>query len=155
MSKPIESFKVVLVGESRVGKTSIITQFIEQTFQEDQQSTTDGTFTTKSVVCDGGKVLKFEIWDTSGQERYHALTKMFYKDANPAILVYDIKHKDSFKELQTYWERQIKDSSPPNIILTVAANKSDLFQQEAVDEVQAREFANSLGAILQLCRLQK
>ena len=80
---------------------------------------------------------------------------MFYKDANPAILVYDIKHKDSLKELQTYWERQIKDSSPPNIILTVAANKSDLFQQEAVDEVQAREFANSLGAILQLCRLQK
>ena len=63
----VESFKVVLVGESGVGKTSIITQFIDQTFQEDIQSTTGGTFSTKSVVCDGGKVLKFEIWDTAGQ----------------------------------------------------------------------------------------
>ena len=143
----IESFKVVLVGESGVGKTSIITQFIDQTFQEDQQSTTGGTFSTKSVVCDGGKVLKFEIWDTAGQERYRALTKMFYKDANAAVLVYDITRKDSFEELQTYWAEQIKESSPPNIILAVAANKSDLYQQEAVDEGKAREFADSLGAI--------
>ena len=147
MSEPIESFKVVLVGESGVGKTSIITQFIDQTFQEDQQSTTGGTFSTKSVVCDGGKVLKFEIWDTAGQERYRALTKMFYKDANAAVLVFDITRKDSFEELQTYWAEQIKESSPQNIILAVAANKSDLIQQEAVDEGQAREFANNIGAI--------
>ena len=147
MSEPIESFKVVLVGESGVGKTSIITQFIDQTFQEDQQSTTGGTFSTKSVVCDGGKVLKFEIWDTAGQERYRALTKMFYKDANAAVLVYDITRRDSFEELQTYWAEQIKESSPPNIILAIAANKSDLYQQEAVDEGKAREFADSLGAI--------
>ena len=143
----IESFKVVLVGESGVGKTSIITQFIDQTFQEDQQSTTGGTFSTKSVVCDGGKVLKFEIWDTAGQERYRALTKMFYKDANAAVLVYDITRKDSFEELQTYWAEQIKECSPPNIILAIAANKSDLYQMEAVDEGKAREFADSLGAI--------
>ena len=143
----IESFKVVLVGESGVGKTSIITQFIDQTFQEDQQSTTGGTFSTKSVVCDGGKVLKFEIWDTAGQERYRALTKMFYKDANAAVLVYDITRRDSFEELQTYWAEQIKESSPPNIILAIAANKSDLYQMEAVDEGKAREFADSLGAI--------
>ena len=143
----IESFKVVLVGESGVGKTSIITQFIDQTFQEDQQSTTGGTFSTKSVVCDGGKVLKFEIWDTAGQERYRALTKMFYKDANAAVLVYDITRRDSFEELQTYWAEQIKESSPPDIILAIAANKSDLYQQEAVDEGKAREFADSLGAI--------
>ena len=76
----IESFKVVLVGESGVGKTSIITQFIDQTFQEDIQSTTGGTFSTKSVVCDGGKVLKFEIWDTAGQEKYRSLTTMFYQN---------------------------------------------------------------------------
>ena len=143
----IESFKVVLVGESGVGKTSIITQFIDQTFQEDQQSTTGGTFSTKSVICDNGKTLKFEIWDTAGQERYRALTKMFYKDANAAVLVYDITRKDSFEELQTYWAEQIKDSSPPNIILAVAANKSDLISKEVVDEEQARNFASSLGAL--------
>ena len=143
----IESFKVVLVGESGVGKTSIITQFIDQTFQEDQQSTTGGTFSTKSVVCDNGKTLKFEIWDTAGQERYRALTKMFYKDANAAVLVYDITRKDSFEEIQNYWSNQIKESSPPGIILAVAANKSDLIDHEAVDEEQARKFAEDLGAI--------
>ena len=142
-----ESFKVVLVGESGVGKTSIITQFIDQTFQEDQQSTTGGTFSTKSVVCDNGKTLKFEIWDTAGQERYRALTKMFYKDANAAVLVYDITRKDSFEEIQNYWSNQIKESSPPGIILAVAANKSDLIDHEAVDEEQARKFAEELGAI--------
>jgi len=147
MSEGIESFKVVLVGESGVGKTSIITQFIDQTFQEDQQSTTGGTFSTKSVVCDNGKTLKFEIWDTAGQERYRSLTKMFYKDANAAVLVYDITRKDSFEELQTYWAEQIKESSPSNIILAIAANKSDLINKEAVDEDQARNFAQSLGAI--------
>ena len=147
MTEGVESFKVVLVGESGVGKTSIITQFIDQTFQEDQQSTTGGTFSTKSVICDNGKILKFEIWDTAGQERYRALTKMFYKDANAAVLVYDITRKDSFEELQNYWSQQIKESSPPNIILAIAANKSDLINQEAVEEEKAREFANELGAI--------
>ena len=143
----VESFKVVLVGESGVGKTSIITQFIDQTFQEDQQSTTGGTFSTKSVVCDNGKTLKFEIWDTAGQERYRALTKMFYKDANAAVLVYDITRKDSFEEIQNYWSNQIKESSPPGIILAVAANKSDLIDHETVDEEKARQFAEELGAI--------
>ena len=130
----VESFKVVLVGESGVGKTSIITKFIDETFQEDQQSTTGGTFSTKSVICDGGKILKFEIWDTAGQERYRALTKMFYKDANAAIMVYDITRKDSFDELKNYWSEQIKESSPEGIIKVIAANKSDLFEHEALDE---------------------
>jgi Ras-related protein Rab-22 len=142
----VESFKVVLVGESGVGKTSIITKFIDETFQEDQQSTTGGTFSTKSVICDGGKILKFEIWDTAGQERYRALTKMFYKDANAAIMVYDITRKDSFEELKNYWSEQIKESSPEGIILVIAANKSDLFEHEAIDESIAREFAQQIGA---------
>jgi len=147
MSEGVESFKVVLVGESGVGKTSIITQFIDQTFQQDQQSTTGGTFSTKSVICDNSRIIKFEIWDTAGQERYRALTKMFYKDANAAVLVYDITRKDSFEELQNYWAQQIKECSPENIILVVAANKADLIEQEAVDEDEARKFAEGLGAI--------
>ena len=143
----VESFKVVLVGESGVGKTSIISQFIDQTFQEDQQSTTGGSFSTKSVVCDGGKILKFEIWDTAGQERYRSLTTMFYKDANAAIMVYDVTRKDSFEELQNYWAKQIKESSPENIILVIAANKSDLIEYETVDEGEARNFAKEISAI--------
>ena len=143
----IESFKVVLVGESGVGKTSIISQFVDQTFQDDQQSTTGGSFSTKSILCEGGKTLKFEIWDTAGQEKYRSLTKMFYKDANAAIMVYDVTRKDSFEELKTYWSGQIKESSPANIILVVAGNKSDLIEQETVDEGEARNFAKEINAI--------
>ena len=143
----IESFKVVLVGESGVGKTSIITQFIDQTFQEDQQSTTGGTFSTKSVICDGGKILKFEIWDTAGQERYRSLATMFYKDANAAIMVYDVTRKETFEELKNYWAGQVKDNAPEKIILVIAGNKSDLIEQETVDEGEARNFAKELNAI--------
>ena len=72
---------------------------------------------------------------------------MFYKDANAAVLVYDITRKDSFEEIQNYWSNQIKESSPPGIILAVAANKSDLIDHETVDEEKARQFAEELGAI--------
>ena len=143
----IESFKVVLVGESGVGKTSMITQFIDQIFQEDQQSTTGGTFSTKDVICDGSKILRFEIWDTAGQEKYRSLTTMFYKDANAAVMVYDVTRAESFEELKNYWAKQIKENSPVNIILVIAANKSDLIEQEQVDEGEARNFAKELNAI--------
>lgn len=145
-----ESFKVVLLGESGVGKTSIITQFIDETFMEDQQSTNGATFSTKNVTCSNGKTVKFDIWDTAGQEKYRALTKMFYKDAAAAIIVYDITREDSFKEAKSYWAQEIKDNAPKNIVLGVAANKSDLFEQEAVEEGKGREFAKEIGAIFKL-----
>ena len=133
-----ETIKIVLLGESGVGKTSIISQFIDQTFQEDLQSSTGGTFSSKTFTYDNGKILKLEIWDTAGQERYRALTKMFYKDANAAILVYDITRKRSFEELQNYWFEQIK---------VVDANKCDLIQEEEVDEGAARDYSKGIGAI--------
>ena len=145
--KAIESFKIVLIGETGVGKTSIISQLMDQTFQQDQQSTTGGTFSTKTVICDNNRTLKLEIWDTAGQERYRSLTTMFYKDANAAVLVYDITRKDSFEQLEEYWTKQIKENSPSDIILAVCGNKSDLVLKEDVNEDVARKFAESLGAI--------
>ena len=142
-----ETIKIVLLGESGVGKTSIISQFIDQTFQEDLQSSTGGTFSSKTFTYDNGKILKLEIWDTAGQERYRALTKMFYKDSNAAILVYDITRKRSFEELQNYWFEQIKESAPQNIMLVVDANKCDLIQEEEVDEGVARDYSKGIGAI--------
>ena len=143
----IETFKLVILGESGVGKTSIISQFIDNNFQDDIQSSTGGTFSSKTFTYSGNKILKFEIWDTAGQERYRSLTKMFYKDANAAVLVYDITRKRSFEELQTYWTEQIKESAPPNIILAVVGNKSDLAKEEEVDEEIARNYAEELGAL--------
>ena len=98
-----------------------------------------------------GKELKFDIWDTAGQERYRSLTKLFYKDANAAVLVYDITREESFNQLEIYWVKQIKENSDPNIILVLAANKSDLLEDEKVDESAARKFAEEANAIF--CRV--
>ena len=143
----VESLKIVLIGESGVGKTSIISQFIDQIFQDDQQSTIGGTFTTKTIKCSNGKTLKLEIWDTAGQERYRSVTKMFYKDANAVVLVYDITSKYSYEELQSYWIEQVKESCPKNIILAIIANKADLVEHEQVDEGEARKYAQELNAL--------
>ena len=138
--------KVVLIGESSVGKTSIICQFMDKIFQEDLQSTVGGTFNSKLIKCSTNKTLKLEIWDTAGQERYRCVTKMFYKDADVVVLVYDITNKISFEELKNYWLEQVLESSPKNIMLVIAANKSDLIEKEQVDEEEAREYAKTINA---------
>jgi len=147
MNSPIESLKIVLLGEAGVGKTSIISQFVEQLFQEDIQSSAGGTFSSKTCIYGNNQILKLEIWDTAGQERYRALTTMFYKEANAAVLVYDITRKESYEQIQEYWSNQIKESAPSDIILMLCANKSDLINQEKVDEGEARKYANELGAM--------
>ena len=112
-----QTCKVVLLGESGVGKTCIIARFINNTFEENLISTTGASYAGKTMTFDefGGKSIKFEIWDTAGQEKYRSLTKIFYKDAGAAILVYDITRKESFDELQKYWLNQIKDYAPKDI----------------------------------------
>ena len=109
--------KVVLLGESGVGKTCIIARFINNTFEDNIMSTTGASYAGKTMQFYEfqGKCIKFEIWDTAGQEKYRSLTKIFYKDAGVAILVYDITRKESFEEIQKYWYNQIKEYAPKNI----------------------------------------
>jgi len=147
MSSNSESIKIVLIGESGVGKTSIISQFVNQVFQEDVESSSSGTYNSKTLIYDNNKVLKLEIWDTAGQEKYRSLASMFYKEASAAILVYDITRKDSFEQIQQYWASQIKENSPSNIILALCGNKSDLIEEEKVDEEEARNYAKEINAI--------
>jgi len=141
----IESCKVVIVGESGVGKTSILSQFINDIFQINTESTSGATFSSKTVLCSNNNKIKLEIWDTAGQERFRALTKMFYKDAGAAIIVYDITKKESFKEIQNYWVKQIKEFND-KIILVIVANKSDLIENEGTNEEEARKYANQINA---------
>ncbi len=103
--------KVVLLGESGVGKTCIINRFITDTFSDNEKSSAIPTFTKKTMTFDEfqGKNLKFEIWDTAGQEKYRALNKLFYQDAGVAILVYDVTNSQSFEEIRNYWYNQIKE----------------------------------------------
>ena len=146
------SVKAVLLGETGVGKTCIISRFINNTFDKDNLSTTGASYAGKSMIFDefGGKCIKYEIWDTAGQERYRALTKIFYKDAAVAILVYDITLRKSFEEVKKYWYKQLTECAPKDIVIGLAGNKSDLYDNEQVTEDEARNFADEIGAVFKL-----
>ena len=108
--------KVVLIGESGVGKTSTISRYINNTFKSQLMSTPGANFVTKNVIMeDDNQSIKFEIWDTAGQERYRALAKVFYKNAAVCVLVYDITRKTSFNELKNYWYKEIKENAQSNV----------------------------------------
>ena len=108
--------KVVLIGESGVGKTSIISRYINNTFKSQLMSTPGANFVTKNVIMeDDNQSIKFEIWDTAGQERYRSLAKVFYKNAAVCVLVYDITRKTSFNELKNYWFKEIKENAQSNV----------------------------------------
>ena len=105
------SYKVVLVGETGVGKTSVTSYFIYKTFNENEESTNTATFAQKSIeIKEINKTIEFDIWDTAGQEKYRSLTKFFYNEAKAAILVYDITNKKSFQEIKNYWCNEIKEN---------------------------------------------
>ena len=147
--------KVVLVGESGVGKTCIISRFISGAFDFNVSSTNGASYASKNVQYDKlGKSLLLDVWDTAGQEKYRSLTKFFYKDAKVAILVYDITKQSSFDSLTNYWYKEVKEHGPENIVLGIAGNKCDLYEKEEVNENTAREFAQSIGAIFALTSAQ-
>jgi small GTP-binding protein len=108
--------KVVLIGESGVGKTSIISRYISNKFSSALNPTPGANFTTRTVSIEGSnQLIKFEVWDTAGQEKYRALAKVFYKNSQVCILVYDITRKESFNELKNYWINEIKLNGSPNL----------------------------------------
>ena len=147
--------KVVLVGESGVGKTCIISRYISGSYNDNCPTTNGASYCSKNVRYENlGKNLLLDVWDTAGQERYKSLTKFFYKDAAVAILVYDITRKQTFDSLKNYWYSQVKENARNNIVLGIAGNKCDLYEKEEVSEAEAREFAANIGAIFYLTSAQ-
>ena len=143
--------KVVLVGESGVGKTSIINRYLNNTYNENQKSTFAPKFKNKVLdYPEYNKSISFDIWDTAGQEAYRSITKNFYVNAAIGVMVYDIRNRESFENIKKYWSQQLKDSGVQNIVLAIAGNKCDIFNEEEVSENEAREYAESIGAVFQL-----
>ena len=143
--------KVVLLGGSGVGKTSLITRFVSSSFNDKQSTTIGGYFINKEIFIEKyNKDIKLNIWDTAGQERYRSLTKFFYKDAKIIIFTYDITNNESFDELKNYWFEQLKNLSMENIVIGIAGNKSDLIEEEKVSEEDAREYASKINASFRL-----
>ena len=150
MASP-ETVKVVLLGEAGVGKTCIISQFISGVFDPDTISSRSAQFISKTIeIKDINKAIKFDIWDTAGQEKFRALAKIFYKDAKVICLVYDITSHKSFEALKEFWyEQQTKLNVDGDPIYAVVANKNDLYESQQVNEEEAKEFAKSINAIYQ------
>jgi small GTP-binding protein len=143
--------KVVLVGDSGVGKTCIIQRYVNNNYNENTESTSASTYTYKVVdYKQFNKSISFDIWDTAGQELYRALAKNFYLNASIGILVYDVRRKESFQSIKDYWYEQLKVSGEENMVFGVAGNKCDLFQEEQVSEDEGKKFAKSIGAVFHL-----
>ena len=149
MAEP-EGIKITLIGNSGVGKTSIINQYIDQTFDEANAATIGANYSEK-VITKNNKEYELNIWDTAGQEKFHSVGKHFYKDAYIVCLVYDITSQDSLDQLKEIWYPDIKKFGEKYTILAVVGNKSDLYENDNLaDENQAKEFAQSINAIFML-----
>ena len=143
------TIKVVLIGNSGVGKTCISQRYINDSFTNNEQSTVGASYFQKILEIDG-KPIHLDIWDTAGQERYRSMGKMFYKDAFIVLFIYDITDKKSFEDLQNIWYDEIKKTGEKHTVLAVVGNKMDLYLQEQVNDEDARKWADEIGAIFGL-----
>ena len=149
MEEP-ESVKVVLLGESGVGKTSIISQFTTNKFNPRVATSVSAQFISKKIeFADYGRTLKFDIWDTVGQEKYRSLAKIFYKDAKIIIFIYDITTDFSFKALKEFWYRETINYADNDPIFAIVANKVDLYREQQVTNDEGMAFADEINAIFQ------
>ena len=148
MTEPTVPIKCVLLGETAVGKTCLINRFVNDTFKDNFVPTMVGCYSSKDIFYEkANRKIRYEIWDTAGQEKYRSINKIFYQDATIAILVFDITRKDTFDTLKNYWYGELRDNAPKDIIIAIAANKSDLYEYEEISNEEVEEFANNINAI--------
>ncbi|XP_017351179.1 ras-related protein Rab-11B isoform X1 [Ictalurus punctatus] len=143
----LNAFTVVLIGDSGVGKSNLLSRFTRNEFNLESKSTIGVEFATRSIQVDG-KTIKAQIWDTAGQERYRAITSAYYRGAVGALLVYDIAKHLTYENVER-WLKELRDHADNNIVIMLVGNKSDLRHLRAVPTDEARAFAekNNLSFI--------
>ena len=132
--------KFIIIGDKTVGKSCIINQFIEKQFINEYIPTIGSDKIKKEIEIEG-KILNLEIWDTVGQEQYRTVNKIFIKNAQIALIVYDITNKDSFNNLN-FWLQEIIDINRKKVICCVLSNKTDLYENQVVDSEEGKNFAD-------------
>jgi Ras-related protein Rab-11A len=131
----------VLIGDSGVGKSNLLSRFTRNEFNLDSKSTIGVEFATRSIQVDT-KTIKAQIWDTAGQERYRAITSAYYRGAVGALLVYDISKHQTYDNV-TRWLKELRDHADSNIVIMLVGNKSDLRHLRAVPTDEAKQFAST------------
>lgn len=123
-NKPVTGVKLVLLGEAAVGKSSLVVRFVNDEFQENKEPTIGAAFITQKCHLQN-RTVKFEIWDTAGQERFASLAPMYYRNAQAAVVVYDVTKPASFIRAR-HWVNELKSQGSPNIVIALVGNKLDL-----------------------------
>ena len=132
-------FKIVLIGDSAVGKTNILSKYLTDQFDPDSKSTVGVEFGTKNFKVDNN-IVKVQIWDTAGQERYRSITNAYYKGAKGALVTYDITNKKSFENLDR-WMSDLKTNGDDNISIILLGNKTDLEDKRVITTVEGKNKA--------------
>ncbi|KAF9666592.1 hypothetical protein SADUNF_Sadunf16G0244800 [Salix dunnii] len=132
-------FKLVLIGDSGVGKSNLLSRFTRNEFNLESKSTIGVEFATRSIRVDD-KIVKAQIWDTAGQERYRAITSAYYRGAVGALLVYDVTRHVTFENVER-WLKELRDHTDANIVIMLVGNKADLRHLRAVSTEDAKAFA--------------
>ena len=134
--------KICLLGDMAVGKTSIASRFCKNSYTDNYINTIGGAYQQQNLVLSNGAKMKLHIWDTSGQDRFRSMTILYYRDAQAAILTYDVTNPQSLESLN-YWLSELKDKvDQENMLLCLAGNKNDVDKNEKkVTESQGKEFA--------------
>ena len=132
-------FKIVLIGDSSVGKTNIFSKYLNDEFDPESKSTVGVEFGTKNFKIENN-IVKVQIWDTAGQERYRSITNAYYKGAKGCLLVYDITNKSSFENLDK-WISDLKNNGDDKVSIILIGNKSDLDSQRAITLEEGKQLA--------------
>uniref|UniRef100_A0A8C4R5Q8 Uncharacterized protein n=1 Tax=Eptatretus burgeri TaxID=7764 RepID=A0A8C4R5Q8_EPTBU len=130
--------RLVLLGDTVVGKSSLALRFVQNTFVDSLKNIPGAAFLTKDI-CVGRTLIRFEIWDTVGQERFNSLTPMYYRNAQAAIIVYDISNKETFDRAKR-WLHELWQQKQPDIVIALVGNKTDLCNTRAVSNEEAGEY---------------
>lgn len=139
----IRQFKLALLGESAVGKSSLLSRYVRGQFQNHHGDITAGGFLTRTVRVNDLTV-NFEIWDTTGRDRCHTLA--IHRDVRAAIVVYDLTNKDSFNQAKV-WVKELKTQTSPNTVIALAGNKTDIYNKRAVETAEANSYATENGLL--------
>eukprot|EP00742_Colponemidia_sp_Colp-10_P004335 GILJ01004625.1.p1 GENE.GILJ01004625.1~~GILJ01004625.1.p1 ORF type:complete len:216 (-),score=34.33 GILJ01004625.1:143-790(-) len=145
---PVEA-KLVLLGDSGVGKSSLALRFCQGRFSDYHEVTIGAAFLQQTVRTRDGSSVKLHIWDTGGQERFRAMAPLYYRDASAAIVAYDITNPQSFKSVQ-YWVRELRNKGKENVVIAIAGNKADKAETAGERKVElkaAKDYAEENGMI--------
>ena len=138
-------FKIILIGDSGVGKSNILSRYVLDEFSIDTKATVGVEFGSKIIMKENFTKIKIQIWDTAGQERYKSITNAYYKGAKGAFVVYDICRKDTFENIDK-WYSELKMNSDENIFVIIIGNKSDMEEQRQITVSEGQEKAQKLNA---------